>query len=157
MERVGILLIRNSPNLIGEMMWHDQGHTIRTRTEIVPLSSGPVCFCLCGLPVTEIKVTMVDEQWEPLSPCYRCEMEDSSDFPPLGSHLQGKRLRTVSAPFLTGSRLDQAIQPELHMLILRLDDKVTAEPRRLPLRTGLTADAYVSYGLWYFPSLAERK
>ena len=32
----GILLIRNSPNLIGEMMWHDQGHTIRTRTEIVP-------------------------------------------------------------------------------------------------------------------------
>ena len=23
----GILLIRNSPNLIGEMMWPDQGHT----------------------------------------------------------------------------------------------------------------------------------
>lgn len=100
---------------------------------------------------------MVDEQWEPLSPCYRCEMEDSSDFPPLGSHLQGKRLRikVLALTLHCDLALDQAIQPELHMLIPDLMTRSLLSPET-PLRTGLT-DAYVSYGLWYFPSLAERK
>lgn len=56
-----------------------------------PLSSGPVSFCSSWPPSHRDQGHHGER--EPLSPCYRCEMEDSSDFPPLCSHLQGKRLR----------------------------------------------------------------